>query len=302
MLGFFYAILSAISFSTNNIFLKKTSKKINTISALLLIYFFITILSFITSIFFGDFSHEFNLKLFGFIFLIGFFGAIGIFTLLRSFEKLSIAKSLAVANFNPFITLFLVFIFFGQKVSIFSIFTMLIVFVGILLTLNSKLKFKLSRNSSKKISKPFMNKFINNKNILFPIITSISWGSYYFILDNLNKLNINSFNIVFYTEISIFLNLLIYVLLNKKIKFEFSKINLKISSNAFFAGLFAALGVLFFILSIKYIKTPITTSIVSSQVIFSSIFAYLFFNEKLNKKQIIGIFIVFLGLVLFQIL
>ena len=76
---------------------------------------------------------------------------------------------------------------------------------------------------------------------------------------------------------------------------------MKIISSGFFAGFFAAIGVLFFVLSIQNIKGAIAGSIVSSQVIFSSIFAYFLFKEKLNLKQIIGILTVFLGLAMFQI-
>ena len=165
MLGFIYALLSAIFFSTNNIFLKKTTQKIEIHTAFLMIYFFVTLTALIISFFLGNYNHTFDFMIFLKIVLIGFVGAIAIFSLMESFSRISVAKSLAIANFYPFISLFLFYLFYLQKISLFNFISMLIVFFGIILTLDGKFKLKF------------------NKNLLFPITTAIGWGIYYFLLD-----------------------------------------------------------------------------------------------------------------------
>lgn len=282
MIGFLFAIFSAMSFSLNNIFSKDNINKIGVWNTLLVTYFFVSLISFIFVLIWGNFNHALNYKIILLIIFGGINGMIGIWALFSSFEKISVAESLAIANFFPFISLIFFYFFMEKSVRIIDIFIMCFVFIGVLLTLKKE-------------------KFAFNKFLLFSVITAFSWALYYYILAILNDYGISPMNNTFYIETGIFISVVFYMLFIKKdgIKFKFEYSSIK---NGFFAGLFSVLGILLFIFSLEKLNPSIATSIISSQIMFSSFFAYIFFNEKLDIRQIIGILIVVLGLILFNIL
>lgn len=282
MIGFVLALFSAMSFSLNNIFSKDNINKIGVWNTLLVTYFFVSVISFISALIWGNFHHTINYKIILLIVFGGINGMIGIWALFSSFEKISVAESLAIANFFPFISLLFFYFFMEKPVRIIDIFIMCFVFIGVLLTLKRE-------------------KFAFNKFLLFSVITAFSWALYYYILAILNEYGISPMNNTFYIETGIFLSVVVYMLFIKKdgmkFKFEFNSIK-----NGFFAGLFSVLGILLFIFSIKKLNPSISTSIISSQIMFSSFFAYIFFKENLDLRQIIGILIIVIGLALFNIL
>jgi len=288
MIELFIAILSPIAYSFNNIFVKKLSKKINSQTSLILVYSNLSLILGIIAFFLGDFSHKFNLELIFYILIIGFFGALGIWALFESFKKLPISKTLAIANLYPFITLIILYLLGIENFTIEKVILLIIISFGISLVLN--FDFKNKKNI----------KF--NKNLIYPIITMVCWGIFFSILNKFVVLNINPINTIFYSEFSIFLFILIYFSIFKSKEFEFNKINSKIIFNSFLGGISAGVGGLSIIYAILFgLSGTIASSIASIQIIFSSIFAYLFFKEKLNLKQILGIIIITISLVLYQI-
>lgn len=282
MIGFFLALFSAMSFSLNNIFSKDNINKIGVWNTLLVTYFFVSFISFIFALIWGNFHHELNYKIILLIIFGGINGMIGIWALFSSFEKISVAESLAIANFFPFISLIFFYFFMEKPVRIVDIFIMCFVFIGVLLTLKRE-------------------KFAFNKFLLFSVITAFSWALYYYILAILNDYGISAMNNTFYIETGIFISIVIYMHFIKKemTLFKFKAESLK---NGFFAGLFSVGGIFLYIFSIQKINPSISTSIISSQIMFSSFFAYVFFKEKLDIRQICGILIVVIGLALFNIL
>lgn len=142
--------------------------------------------------------------------------------------------------------------------------------------------------------------FITGK-LLYPIVTAISWGVYFFLLGGFAKSGIYLYNITFYFETSILTFLIIYVLV-KKTPINIKNHNKITITYGILAGIFSGLGSLFFVLATEHINSAIVSSINSTQIIFSAILAFIFFNERLTRLQILGIVIVFVTLALFELL
>jgi len=281
MIGYILAILSPISFSLNNIFYKKLLKKLDVWSSLVITFSSVSFTMGLGALIFGDFNHNIDLSFLIKLLIGGLFGIIGIWGLLKSFENLKVSESLAIANIYPFIVLGLNALILKKVIHLEKIYFMLLVFLGIFFTLKNN------------------ERFVFNSKLIYPLVTAFSWGIYSFLLGSFAGSEISLYNVTFYFETTIFLFLLLFILI-KRIKVKTNH-NREILKNGILAGIFSGLGSLFFVLSTEYINSAIASSINSTQIIFSTIFAFLIFNEKLNKFQIVGIFLVFLSLVFFKI-
>lgn len=282
MIGFIYAIIATIGYSVNNTINKKLVQNTNSWNALLLSSFFLSIFSALLVLVFSSFKQILSFEIFIYTFFGGLLGMLALIFLFDSFKHFNFGETMTIANLFPFFTLFFIFIFYGVKLSFSYFLVMFIVFLGIALIFRKSGEFKF------------------NKFIYLPLLTAICWGFYHFSIKALINLNVEIFNIVFYLETSIFLFTLVYVLTNSKIKIEKSFLKRNNVLLGFFSGLSTTIGTLFVTFAMTKLLAPIVSSIISSQVMLLSLFGYLFYNEKLNNFQVLGIIVVFVGLVLFN--
>lgn len=284
MLGLLFAFLGTIGYSCNNIINKKLVGDISEWNALLISSFFLTFFSAIMVFFLSSFKQSFTLDIVLYSLLGGLIGMIALLSLFKSFFYLNLGETMTIANIFPFFTLLFVYIFHGDSVSLFSFLFMLVVFLGIYLIFLKE------------------GKFIINRYVAFPFLTALGWGFYHFSIDNLLRLGVDVYNIVFYLESLIFIFTLFYFILNPKIKLDKTTFRIKNVSLAFFSGLSATVAMIFLTLSMIYLIPPIVSSIISAQVMLIALLSYFIYGEKLKKNQIFGIFIVFIGIVGFNIL
>lgn len=285
MIGFIFALISAIGYSLNQIFSKKLLKnKLNDFETTIISKFFLIFLLGILVFFLGRFDLFTYSKLeFTLLIISSFIATIGFLSLLKSFKYLKVSEALSIANIYPFIILLLSFMFFKEIINLYQFLTMIIVFVGIVFLIKSRSEFKLS------------------KNYFYPIITSIGWGLYGFIIFYLVENNKNVYSVIFNLELFILLfTIILSYILNINIDFKkgLSKNNL---FYGFLVGFTTIIGSLFYGLSTNYIQSSIASSISSTQILFATIFSIFILNEKISKKQYMGVIIISIGLILFNL-
>lgn len=287
MLGFLFALISAIGYSLNQIFNKKLLlNNLSSIETLLLSNFFILFFSFFLFLFYGVFDLV-NYSFFDLILLIisGFFGFFGIVYLIKSFSILSVGEALSMANIYPFFVLFFSFFFMGIYINLINLLLMITVFFGIMILIKGKKSFKVSLK------------------LFYPLITAFSWGLYGFVIYLLLNKHFNLYSIIFYLEFLILIFTLIYYLFIYKGHLKNFNSNLFSKNNLIYASLVAIttnIGTLFYGYSTHYINPAIASSIGSSQVVFAFIFSFFLLKERVTFIQILGISWVFLGLFLFN--
>ena len=193
-----------------------------------------------------------------------------------------IGIAITIANIYPFITYFFGIIFFKETLSIFSLFIIGLMFLGIYLI-------KENHRGETEI-----------KYIYFPILTAIFWALYYLMTAYLiREFTYDVFAVSFYTEGIIFL-IALFTTLHKNPKELSNFFNKKIEiRNGFLAGLFLTLGSLTIFKSFEILPLAIASSISNGSIMLTAIFGYLFFKEKLHLKQILGVVIVTVSIVLF---
>ena len=280
-IGIILAILAAISFALSNIFSKALSTKTTAINSVLYQGFFISIFSLFFYIIFENNIEIPNLKATIGIIIGGIFGFIGIFYLFKSFQNLDVGKTLIIANTYPFLILLLSSIILKTQFSMLIIFPMLLIFIGIILLFNLK------KNSN------------DIKKIKFPIIVSLSWGIFYFCITYISQQNLSPFGIVFYIELMLFISALIYIIFSKNKILPTNQIK-NISYLSAVSGFFVMTGISLVTFSQLTINPAITSSIKSFELIITAILATLIYKEYLNFKNIIGIIIAFIGIILFN--
>ena len=104
----------------------------------------------------------------------------------KSFQKNTIGETLAIAKLNPFVVLFLGFIFLGEVLQLYQIFIMIFVAFGLILLVVDKVKL--------------------SKYIYLPFITMLGWGYYSFVIDVLQKEGMAILNIICHLEISVLIS------------------------------------------------------------------------------------------------
>jgi len=293
MFGYFYAILATQGYYLNQIFRKKLTTKLDAYNAVLLSSTFLTLASLILALILGNFNHIMNYKIFSLIVFNGLTGFLGTYCLFKAFDKLSMSECLTIVNLFPFVFALFSYLVYGNTISIYHFIIMLLVLFGVYLVSKKTLINK------QEITK---NKFRFDIILLLPVITMFARAVFTFSLNVLTNFNIPSYNTILYLESSILVSNLIYVFFMKV------KINTKelVKSRnliyGFLIGICTTMAGLSFITSLDRANPTISASILSSQIMFVSVFSYFIFKEKLNKTQISGIFIVTIGLILFKVL
>jgi drug/metabolite transporter (DMT)-like permease len=284
MIGYLYAILAMTGLSFSQIFNKKLTQTLDVNNALLLRYTFTTLLALIASLIFGNFSHEINFKIIITIILGGTFGIIALFALFKSFEHTPIAISMTIANIFPFFILLFSMIFLKEYITIHQFLIMILIFAGIYISMNWNQK------KGSKLKKAYL-----------PLITALGWGVYNFSVYILSIWNIHPYNLIFYLELVSLIIFAIYFKTNKKTKYDKTSINTKNIINATICSSTGIIAISILVLAYQKINSAIANSIVSTQIILVAVLSIPIFGEKLKTPQYIGILIVLIGLILFNL-
>jgi drug/metabolite transporter (DMT)-like permease len=289
MFGIILSLISAIGYSLNQIFNKKLIlNRLNNYEALfisnifLLFFNFLIMVSFSRKIIFSEITKIITSNFIYYYMLNGLIGFFALFFLFKSFKRLKVGESLTIANIYPFVTLFLTFFFFGEKITLFQLIIMLIIFVSIFFLIIDDSKFKLSIYD------------------FYPLLTAIGWGTYGFLIYYYLKNNLDLYISLFLIQLFMFLFSLVFFLYYKSKNIKKILINKKNILFGFLAGFFSFIGTLFYSLGTFYLNPAIVSSIGSAQVPLSFLFSYFILSEKINKKQIILILFITSCLFLFN--
>lgn len=206
---------------------------------------------------------------------------------LKSIKLTDLSLSLPMLALTPVFVLIISFLLLGQKISWLAVCGVCFIILGGYL-LNIK-KGKLG------LLDPIKN-MANDKGICYMLLTSVLWG----FANSLHKIGITESSPLFYTGVSYALLSILYLLLllwqNKSELSIFMKWgNIKVLAQV---GFFEGITAIFQFLSQNLITSSvITISLKRSSIVFSALFGYLFFQEKV-KDRIVPIGLVIVGIVL----
>lgn len=280
-LGVILALIAAFSFSISNIFAKKLTLKTSSYNSVFFTSFFISLFSFIFFLF-EDKNYFFNLEIIIIILIGGLCSFFGNYYLFKSLKKLDLGRTLIIANSYPFLILLLSVIILKEEFNILVLVPMILIFSGIIFLFEIK-NMKASFNLIK-----------------LPLIVSINWGVFYFMITYLSKQGFSAFTIVFFLQLVLFISSFLYGFKFKKIeKPENLKEVLLYSS---ISGFLVMSGIALITLSQILISPAISSSIKSFEIILSTILAFFIYKEKICFKKGFGIFLGFLGILIFNFL
>ncbi len=281
-----FAILSSFGYSFNHIINKFILEKIDAWKAVFFTSFFVSLVLFFFTLFSWEFNFSLNLYDFLVLVLGSIVGFFALWTLFKSFEFISVWESISIANTFPFIIVLFLFISYQELISLYELLWMIVVFLGIVLLVKQNWSFKFSLDTK------------------FAFITAIGWGFYNFAIDYFVRGGFDFLQIAFMLEVWVFLSSAFYLIFRnmlQKSDFESFLMDKKLVFFCFLSGLSTAWWTYFTVLAMSYLNAAVVGSIVSTQVVFAAILAYFILNEKLNYIKIFAIFIVFIGLIFYNL-
>ena len=294
VLAYLSALGAAIFYSLNQIFNKRVVLALGTLPALALVYGILTALDFLLCLLFGDFFVPSPKVLFEIV-LLSAVGAVSILTLFESFKYLPIGVSITLANLSPVFLTLLVFLFTGKlpplpKLGVIA----LLLFAVYLITSDTSAGEKGERKSKKGV-------------YLLPLVTALGWAIFgWETFRLLNIYNLDIFALAFYTSFymfAVFAAALLAAYGWGNVKFLLKKvlIDKKVLKWAFIGGLLTSGGFILSMLPFKWVppdETPVIEAIFTTTTPLSALFSYLLLGERLSERQIIGIALAFIALIL----
>lgn len=290
LLAYISALGAAFFYSLNQIFNKRVVLAVGTLPALTLVYALLTLIDFSLCTLFGDFSLPSLGALLELVFL-SVVGAVAILSLFESFKYLPIGVSITLANLSPVFLTLLVFLFEGKMPPPQKVFSITLILLSVyLITANGEKREKIPK-----------------KVYLLPLITAFGWALFGWELFRLlNLYRVNLFACAFYTSLYMFVIFLaalfaLYGLSSLKLFQRVLKTN-KVIKWAAMGGLLTSFGFVLSILPFKWVppeETPIVEAIFSTSTPIGALLSYLLLGERLTFRQVTGILLAFLALMLF---
>ena len=291
LLGILYAILSAVVFAISNVIMKHMTFKINKLS-LMIIRSMFTLITIIPLLFFADFILP-SFKESIIIVAIGLIGAVAYYYFIKAIELSNVSVISTITRTSTIITILLSIFFLDEKLNILQYIAILCVLFGIIfLTID--------------IRKLKSEQLLQEKKALFiSLFVTFLWGIMYFLM----KYSVNAVGSIytaFYLEFFVFF--FIALLLFKKnnlILFKQSLVTVlnqkKLLIIIFFIGLLTTLGSLFYSFAISLIYVSIAITLINMAPLVTAIVARIFINERLSTKQVIGIIITIVGVIIISL-
>lgn len=275
-----FALISYFGWAIGDIFGTIASRKLGAYSTA----FWRLLLGFILFSFYIPFAlHDLtNLTLGLLIFMVclGLFGIIGLVTLYEGLTVGNPALVGTIASSFAAISVLISVIFLNEKVSLNQIVSILVIFLGLILSVLD-------------IKTVSQNKVVFNKGIVFALVTMVIFGIYFALI----KIPIEKVGWFWpiYVVLSTFPALFLYM------KIKGIKINIPASTKQWWllGGLVGSWAVADFgyNLGLSHGLVAVVAPIASSSPTLFVVLAFLLFKESINKQQIIGILITLTGIV-----
>ena len=203
------------------------------------------------------------------------FGTIGLVLNFYAISHISLADSSIIQKLSPFIIIILSYIFFKEEMTRFQVFAIIIAFIGITL-----------------IIKPSGNNIIS-MGALAALLGALCAGIAYTCVRYLGTHNISGEFIIFFFSSLSSLMLLPYLILDYRTMTYFQLLMLIL------AGISATIGQYGVTFAYKFAAAKNISVFDYSQVLFSGIFGYMFFEEFPDFQSLIGyIIVISVGIVL----
>ena len=196
------------------------------------------------------------------------FGTIGLVFNFYAITHISLADSTIIQKLSPFVILILSYIFFKEKMTKFQMFAIIIAFIGVGF-----------------IIKPSGNGFIS-MGALAALLGAFCSGIAYTCVRYLGTHNVSGEFIIFFFSTLSTLLLLPYLI------FDYRVMTMYQLSMLILAGASATIGQYGVTFAYKYAAAKNISVFDYSQVLFSGIFGFIFFNELPDLQSIIGYIIV----------
>ena len=196
------------------------------------------------------------------------FGTIGLVFNFYAITHISLADSTIIQKLSPFVILILSYIFFKEKMTKFQMFAIVIAFIGVGF-----------------IIKPSGNGFIS-MGALAALLGAFCSGIAYTCVRYLGTHNVSGEFIIFFFSTLSTLLLLPYLI------FDYRVMTMYQLSMLILAGASATIGQYGVTFAYKYAAAKNISVFDYSQVLFSGIFGFIFFNELPDLQSIIGYIIV----------
>ncbi|MBI5224442.1 DMT family transporter [Candidatus Micrarchaeota archaeon] len=193
--------------------------------------------------------------------------------------KLSLQTSVG-ATFG-FVTLILAMLFLGERPLPTQIFGALTIIVGVFLLAGSK----------------SLGKFKFDPNILLALLAAICWGTSYYLLATLFKFHPLAIILQSHLFFSVLISIGIVLLAGNRL-FPTNPKNLL---PAMIAGFIDSLGLICYYLAARLIPFSLLTPLSSIYPVFTSMLAYIFLKERLEKRQYVFLAMVIIGILLISV-
>ncbi|MDU6572681.1 MAG: DMT family transporter [Gemella haemolysans] len=203
------------------------------------------------------------------------FGTIGLVFNFYAITHISLADSTIIQKLSPFVILILSYIFFKEKMTKFQMFAIIIAFIGVGF-----------------IIKPSGNGFIS-MGALAALLGAFCSGIAYTCVRYLGTHNVSGEFIIFFFSTLSTLLLLPYLI------FDYKVMTMYQLSMLVLAGASATIGQYGVTFAYKYAAAKNISVFDYSQVLFSGIFGFIFFNELPDLQSLIGyIIVISVGIIL----
>ena len=282
-----FAIISSFGYSFNHIINKFILEKIDTWKSVFFTSFFVSLILFFFTFFGSDFDFSLNLDDWIVLVLGSIVWFVALWSLFKSFEFISIWESISIANIFPFVIVLFLFVSYQELIGLYELFWMIVVFLGIFLLVKQNWSFKFSLDTK------------------FAFITAIGWGFYNFAIDYFVRGGFDFLQIAFMLELWVFLSSAFYLIFRnmlQKSDFESFLMDKKLVFFCFLSGLSTAWWTYFTVLAMSYLNAAVVGSIVSTQVVFAAILAYFILKERISYLKILWIFLVFVGIFIYNLI
>ncbi|RME54595.1 DMT family transporter [Candidatus Woesearchaeota archaeon] len=274
-----YAILAMIGFGSYPVFAKKLISKYG--SFMTSFYSHLIAWIIVLAILLPGFSYTKPTMATTFLIIMqGFIGASAVAVMFLAYKSTKVSLAVSLINIYPLIVLLASVLIFNEKFTSLKILAALIIIFGSLILVNDFLNLpKIKKNSIYIISLAVLLLSLNVI-LMKPIVVELGGRA----------------SSIFVETVTV-LGLLMLFNIFDKVKLP----KRKDFASFLIPGAFLGLAVSTIFFSINKIGVGLTGAIVGASPLVSSIFGRIYLKEKLNKKEIIGILTIVLGLVLISI-
>ena len=281
-LGILFGILSMLGFGLSNAISQKLIRKVGEINAMV---YQALVTGFILFPLFFIYPANFSFSLYhiGIALIIALIGVIPLFTFYKALRMGKVGVVVPVANSASLFTVIFSVIFLGETLTTMQLSSIAMIILGIILISVKISDFKSANNIA--------------AGVPYALATSLLWGVFFF----LYKFPVSVLGPIFSAaiiQLGIFGFTTIYELKAKKLIFKIDNEALK---NIIITGIGLSVGMAASASGIALSNVSIVVPLVFSAVLVSTIYASIFYKEKLEKLQYVALLMIVGGIVLLSV-